>query len=140
MRPNRRTFTSAVLALCLVVASAAAVAQKTDQTATQFYMAYRAAFAKAKTIEELLPYMSKGTRAQIEKTPAAERPKMFEMVKMMNTYTDVKVVKEAKTADGVTLSAEAIDSDKSKATATIQILREDGAWKLGKESWTHTSS
>jgi hypothetical protein len=127
--------TSAFLsALCVVAIGLGAVAQ--EQTASQFYMAYRAAFAKAAKIDDLLSFMSKATRKQIESTPAAERPKMFEMVKAMNTFTGVKVVKEAKSADGVTLTLEATDSDKAKATGTVEIVREDGAWKVGRERWS----
>jgi hypothetical protein len=44
--------------------------------------------------------------------------------------------KEEKSATGATLSAEGIDSDKTKSTATIDVVREDGGWKLGKESWS----
>ena len=77
--------------------------------------------------------MSKGMRSQVEQTPAAERPMMFGMIKKMDNFTQVKVVKETKTADGVTLSVEAIDSGK-KATATVDIVKENGAWKLGKET------
>jgi hypothetical protein len=80
--------------------------------------------------------MSKERRAQIEKTPAGERAKMFEFIKEFDTYTQIKVVKEDKSATGATLSAEGIDSDKQKSTATIDVVRENGAWKLGKESWT----
>jgi hypothetical protein len=139
MTRRRTRSIAAVLALCLIV-PAGALAQKPGQTATQFYLAYRDAFAKASAVEQLFPYMSKATRAQVEKTPAAERPKMFELIKMLNEYTNVKVVKETRTPDGITLAVEAIDSDKNKSTATITIVTEDGSWKIGKESWSTTSS
>jgi hypothetical protein len=123
------------LAAALALVAPAAQAQ-TEQSATQFYMAYRAAFAKATKVDDLLPYMSKARRAEIEKTPAGERSKMFAFIKEFDTYTQIKVVKEAKSANGVTLSAEGIDGDKQKSTATIDVVREDGGWKLGKESWS----
>ncbi len=99
-------------------------------------MSYRTAFDKAKKIEELFPYMSKTMRAEVDATPAAERAKMFEMVKMMGALTNVKVVREAKTADGATLTVDALDSDKKKTTGKIDVVRENGAWKLGGESWS----
>ena len=125
----------ACLTIALALAASAAEAQG-EQSATQFYMAYRAAFAKATKVEDILPYMSKERRAQIEKTPAGERAKMFEFIKEFDTYTQIKVVKEDKSATGATLSAEGIDSDKTKSTATIDVVRENGAWRLGKESWS----
>ena len=106
-----------------------------DQTATQFYMAYRDAFQKAKKVEELFPYMGAEQRAQVEKTPAAERPKMFELIKSFNNFTNVKVTKETKSANGATLEVEGIGDDKKKATATVDVIREGGAWKIGRESW-----
>src|SRR5262245_56171580 len=57
------------------------------QTATQFYMAYRAAFDKAKSIDDVLPYMAEKNRKQVESTPKGERAKMFELIKMMGTLT-----------------------------------------------------
>jgi len=125
----------ACLTGALALATTAAEAQG-EQSATQFYTAYRAAFAKATKIDELLPYMSKARKAEIEKMPAGERAKTFAFIKELDTVTQIKVIKEAKTANGVTLSTEGIDGDKKKSTGTIDVIREDGAWKLGKESWS----
>ena len=124
---------------CLTAAVAlatTAVEAQTEQSATQFYMAYRAAFAKATKVDELMPFMAKARRAEIEKTPAGERSKMFAFIKELDTVSQIKVTKETKTANGVTLSAEGIDGDKKKSTGTIEVVREDGGWKLGKESWS----
>ena len=124
---------------CLTAAFAlatTAVQAQTEQSATQFYMAYRAAFAKATKVDELMPFMAKARRAEIEKTPAGERSKMFAFIKELDTVSQIKVTKETKTANGVTLSAEGIDGDKKKSTGTIDVVREDGGWKLGKESWS----
>lgn len=124
---------------CLTAAVAlatTAVQAQTEQSATQFYMAYRAAFAKATKVDELMPFMAKARRAEIEKTPAGERSKMFAFIKELDTVSQIKVIKETKSANGVTLSAEGIDGDKKKSTGTIEVVREDGGWKLGKESWS----
>jgi hypothetical protein len=124
--------------ICLAAAPARAQAPagNAKQTATQFYMAYRAAFDKAKRVEDILPYMAEKNRKQVESTPAGERTKMFEFIKMMGTLTGVKVIKEARTPDGgATLTVEGTDSDKKKATGTVEIVKEGDAWKLGGESW-----
>ena len=112
-------------------------AQTPKQTASEFYVAYRAAFQKAKAIEDLTPMMSKEMKAQVESTPAAERPKMFEFVKEMSkSMTNVKVVKETKTDAGVTLTVEAMEG-KDKMTGQITVVNEGGAWKMGRESWSN---
>jgi hypothetical protein len=126
-------------ALLVTLAGAAAMAAQPaagQQTATQFYLAYRTAFDKAKTLDEILPYMASKNRAQVEATPAADREKMFGMVKIMNTLTDVKVIKEARNPDGgATLTVEGVDADKNKSAGTVDIVKEGGAWKIGQESW-----
>ena len=81
--------------------------------------------------------MSKEMQAQVEATPKAERPKMFEFIKEMSTsMTGVKVVKETKMDDGAMLTVEAMDG-KEKMTGQIKIVKEGGAWKMGKESWSN---
>jgi hypothetical protein len=125
------------MALVLVCTASLAFAQKPAQTASQFYLKYRAALEKAKTVDDVLPYLAKENRGQIEKTPAADRAKMFELIKMMSNQTGVKVLKEERAADGsVTLAVEGVDADKKKNTGKVTIMKEGGEWKVGKESWS----
>lgn len=123
-----------VIAALLMLAFPAS-AQKAGQTATQFYTEYRAAWEKAKTMDPLMPYMSKESRAQYEATPKAQRQPMFEMMKSFGALSNVKVVKETKTATGYTLELTAVNSEKKPARGTAEIIMEDGALKLKKESW-----
>jgi hypothetical protein len=110
-------------------------AQKPGQTATQFYNEYRTAWVHSKSMDTLLPYISKESRAQYEKTPREERQPMFKMMKELGTMTGVKVVKETKTPDGYTLELTAIGPKKKPATGTAEIVIEGGAMKLKRESW-----
>ena len=125
-----------VASVVVVVLAGVAALGAQAQTASDFYTSYRAAFAKAKAIEQMFPLISKDMRAEIEKTPAAERPKMFEFVKEMSTsMKNVKVVKETKNDAGVMLTVEALDGT-SKMAGQVQIVKEGDAWKMGKESWS----
>jgi hypothetical protein len=126
-----------VAALTLVASAAlaaSAAAQTANQTATQTYVAYRAAFDKAKSIDEILPFMSAERRKQVESTPAGERAKMFEMVKAFGSMSQVKVGGETKTAEGVTLAVTGVGTDKEKMTCTVTMRREGNAWKVERES------
>lgn len=129
---RRRMVASSVLVVLVAMASLAA---GQEQTATQFYMTYRAAFDKAQAVEEILPYMSAERRKQVESMDAEMRKKMFGAIKAIGSYTGLKVVKETRTDNGATLAVEAVDSDKAKVSGTISIVREDGQWKLGRESF-----
>ena len=124
-----------VLTLGLVLSLAAPALANTEQatqSATEFYQAYRKAFAKAQKIEDILPMMAASQRAKMEKTPADERKMMFGMLKEMTAAQgDVKVLKETATKTGAELT---LETKGEKGTATI--IKEGGAWKLDKESWT----
>ena len=120
------------LALTFAV-PAMARAEQAPQSATEFYQAYRKAFAKAQKIEDLLPMMAASRRKQMEKTPADERNMMFGMLKEMTAEQgDVKVLKETATANGAELALQAKDGK-----GTVSLVKEGGAWKLDKESWTN---
>ncbi len=136
MISRRVMLTTLTIAAMMVSSALAEVTRQADQTATAFYLSYRDAFRKATKIDDILPYLAKSRRGMIDTTPAGERPKMFEVIKSLDRFTNVKVLKETKTATGATLSVEGLDSDKTKSTATIDLVREDGAWKIDKESWT----
>ena len=129
-----RKITTIFIAALLLLALPAA-AQKPGQTATQFYNEYRSAWAQSKSMDTLLPYISKESRAQYETTPAEQRQSMFQMMKEKGTMADVKVVRETKTADGYMLELTATGPEKQTATGTAQIVVEGGALKLKKESW-----
>src|SRR4029079_7807207 len=63
----------AVLVGALLAPSLAQPAVAQTQTASQFYMAYRAAFDKAKKVEDLIPFMAKKNVDQMNQTPAGAR-------------------------------------------------------------------
>lgn len=137
MSLSLRSILSVALALA-VVATTGVSAQPaaTYKTGTEFYLAYRAAFDKAKTVDEILPWMAKARRDQAAKTPAADRTQMFDMIKEMDDNTGIKVVKETATATGAELQVEATSGpSKSKATGVITLVKEGGAWRLDRESW-----
>jgi len=125
-----------LVASLLLVSLVAQPAPAQTETASQFYMRYRAAFDNAKKIEDLTPFLSKKSLDMVNATPAAERPKFFEMMKMMGSITDVKILKETKTADGAMLAVEAMDPDKKKTNGKVEVVKEGSDWKLGSENWS----
>jgi hypothetical protein len=132
-----RTVTGLCLAIATLfaVAPSAMLAGEAKGEGTKLYTEYRAVFAKAKAIEDILPYMAKERVAQVEATPKEERAKMFEMVKMMEVK-DVKVTKETKTEKGFTLDVTGTGGlGGGPSTGTITLVREDGKLKIEKESW-----
>ncbi len=133
---SKRTVVSFVLAAVVGLSASLAAQPAAYRTGAEAYLAYRTAFTKAKTIDELVPWMSKERAADIARTPAGERKEMFDMIKMMDDHTNIKVVKETPTAKGADLQVEAAsDGGKSKATGVITMAKEGAAWKVDRESW-----
>jgi hypothetical protein len=130
-----RTFIAVIVSALMLIALPAS-AQKAGQTATQFYTEYRDVWQKAKSIEPILPYLSKDSRAEIEATPKDKRQEMFGMMKLMGNMTDVKVAKETKQGDGYLLELTATSPDKKPMKGSAEIIMEGGAMKLKKETWT----
>jgi hypothetical protein len=118
-----------------------APAAPSPQTASQFYLEYRAAFDKAKKLDDILPFMTAQKRQQADAMPAIVRDLGLESMKATKTVTGVKVLKEEMTATGVTLTVGGVRPAQRKtgvvtiAKGTVTIVKEGGAWKIGTESW-----
>ncbi len=139
MSLSSRSLVSGVVVLSLAALAAPAFAQtptSTYKTAGDYYLAYRDAFMKSKTVDELAPWMSKARRDQIAKETPADRKEMFEMIKMFDDRTNIKVIKESATATGAELQVEGISAEtKSKGTGVITLVKEGTAWRVDRESW-----
>ncbi|HUU32671.1 MAG TPA: hypothetical protein VMW48_01345 [Vicinamibacterales bacterium] len=122
-----------VLAFCLPVSAQPAASYISGG---EFYLAYRAAFDLATSIDELLPWAAKARREQIAAAPAAERVEAFAMIKMFDDRINVTVLKETPSANGAELQVEGISAgSRGKASGVITLVKEDGAWKIDRESW-----
>ena len=128
----------ASLSIVMAMAASVTLAQTKggSETGAQFYMKYRAAFDKAKSFEDIAPFMSAKSNKDMGSKSADERKKMFGLVKMMSAVKDLKVLKEEKTTEGATLTVEGVDMMAQKTTGTIKLVRENGSWKLDSESWS----
>ena len=124
------------LAIMLALSATIVAQQPPQQSATQFYMAYKAAFRKAKTMKELFPYMAKEKLAELKDASAADLGKLWEMAKELYVFSGEKVVTETLTPTGATLNVEAVDPDKKKYRATVTLVKENNAWKLAEEDWS----
>ncbi len=123
-----------VVSLALV--SAPAPAQNATESASQFYLSYRATFDQAKTIDELVPLMSRKLQSQMQAIATADRASALEALRALATVSNIKVVSQTPTGEGVTLTVEGIDSAKMKSTGRVDLVKEGGAWKLDGENWT----
>ena len=133
MRANRIVTGSVLIVVAFLFAASTTTFAQTEKTPSQTYMEYHAALQKAKKIEDILPFMSAAKRKEAASMPADMKSGMIGMIQELGIQPGFKVVKEDKTATGATLMLEGVDKSKSKTSVTVTMVREAGAWKIGKE-------
>lgn len=103
------------------------------------YLKYRTALAAATKIDDLQPMLCKKANDEIKSTPAEMKPLMIGLMQDMTPKT-VQVVSETigESTASLTLASNTIANDsktKEKAQGKVIMVKEDGVWKIGKESW-----
>src|SRR5262245_53352979 len=121
----------AALAVVVSMTLVAVVAQAGE--GAKFYAEYSAALTKAKSVDEMLPYLSKMRAARMQKTPESEKTMMLGVIQSLQPKA-IKVLKESASGDGIVLEVAGTGEDGPK-TGTVTLVREDGKRKLDKESW-----
>jgi len=111
-----------------------------SETATEFYVRYRAAVAKATSVDEVLAFFSDDAANEFRSAPPDERVDLAGMKRMNGMVSGVMVTREAvSTGPGTSdalLSLEGIGNDQKKVTATAHLVKKEGAWKLAEpEQW-----
>jgi hypothetical protein len=105
-----------------------------SQSATEFFKAYRAAYAKAKSFQDVMPFYAKDVVDAVAQTPPDQNKTMWDEAKKSDPK-DVKVLKETVTATGATLELSGIGAEGQPLTGTAQLVKEGGAWKLLVAFW-----
>jgi hypothetical protein len=109
-----------------------------NETATQFYLRWRRTAVNAKSVDEITAFWTADALEQFSMMPDSARADTLAMVnRFYRTQTDVKVVKETATPTGAALSLEALDADKKPIVGSVDVVKENGAWKISNavERW-----
>jgi hypothetical protein len=123
--------------LVILVAGAAAVlaAGEPAKSPTQAYLDYHAAVLRARTLSEVLPYLSAAYRGMLESRPKKDHPVWLERLKESANVTDLKIVKETIAGDKCTLEGTATSARGNAVHGKVNLVKEGGAWKLDEEFW-----
>jgi hypothetical protein len=108
------------------------------ETAAQFYLRYRAAALTAMAMDDILSFWTADTVHQFNLEPESVRTQTLEMMKRLyGATTGVRVVTHTPTAAGETLALEGLDADHKPVVASVDIVKEGDAWKVGPavERW-----
>jgi Domain of unknown function (DUF4878) len=136
MRSNLRWAAAALAALCLAIPAAAADASKSPQAA-----AYQKSLKAIESgdFEAYKKSVTKAAREGIEKDMkemGMDSKKGMEMLKAM-APSDIKFPSVKVDGKKATLTATGKMMDEPQY-GTIELEEEDGAWKVGHQSWTNT--
>jgi len=132
MRSVRCVLVAVVFVLAAPIHSAAAVSGiQAAESATEFYLRWRHAVLNAKSGDDIALFFNAETKDEFSMASPADRADMLAMMKrLFGLETDVKVVKETATPGGATLSLEGVDSDKKPVVSSVDVVKENGAWKM----------
>jgi hypothetical protein len=135
-----RAWMAVSLLVILGTSIPAAIAERQSskpETASQYYLRFRTTALNAKSIDEITAFWSAALMHEFNLMPDADKPATLEMVKRIEAMTtDVKVVKETTTPAGATLTLEGIGPDKSPMVGSVDLVKENGAWKIAEqETW-----
>jgi hypothetical protein len=130
-----RSLVNSVLLACLVV-PVVAQSPQTRQTASEFYLGYRAVVARATSIDDLLSLWTLDQAQGYRASPPNERVSLDDIRKIYAMHTNVKVVKETASARSTTLDLQGQRADSKTTNGTVDVAMEGAAWKVaGLESW-----
>jgi len=124
-----------VAAICCA-STAAAQAPRSDAIATagEAYLAFSRAVAEATLLDQVLPYLSRDALAMLGGTPdPGEAAHVLTMLQALMP-SEITIVGSTQTNHGIELRLSG-GSMGSVATGVVLMVREDGAWKIGHESW-----
>ena len=133
MKTQTTVYLVLVLLLSLVCQAVA------EQSPTELYKTFRQAEAKSRDIRSLAPfYCAEKVKAMEEMSPADEQ-KYLQIWKMTNIHA-VRVTDEQIKGQKATLTAQGKMNSFSGAIVptwgTIELVKENGQWKLYKENWS----
>lgn len=128
--------------LMLSTAKAEEPITKTADSPKETYFKYRAALSAASKIDDVSSFLCKRVNEEIQKTPAPMKPMMFGLMKEI-TPKKVDVVSDVVNGDNATLTLTGKDellakvdpNAKEVSKGTVTLVKENGIWKIDKESW-----
>ena len=132
MRTLRRSISATVVLLAIVVAPCFADEAKTP---TQSYLDYHAALAQAKTLDEVLPYLSSIYRSMLESRPKEDRPTWLGNLKDGDAVKDLKITGETVDGEEAIVKATGTSAHGNAVHGKIVLVKQDGAWKIDSIAW-----
>jgi hypothetical protein len=124
-----------LLALALVICTAAPSLFAQGKTPLDAYKAYLDAASKATKADALFPHVSKEYKTLLQNAPKPEVEKMIKMHIAKDKLSDIAVKSQQVDAKKAVLELTAKTGDGRPAQGKVTMVKEDGAWKLDEDAW-----
>ena len=121
------------LGLSLSIASTAGWASAQSPEPLAFYLKYLEVLAKAKTLDDVLPYYTKELRDGLSKMPDEMKANYLKMNR--RGLKNLKVTKQQIGADQAVFELTALGADGQPASGKVTLAKEGAAWKLDDDAW-----
>ena len=119
--------------LALIVTIGKSETQTNASDPLEFYKGYLAVLAKAKSLDELLPYYTHELADGLRKMPAEMQANYIKM--NVRALTDLKVTKQQVDSSKAVFEMSAKTADGRETTGSATLVKEGGAWKVEDEGW-----
>jgi hypothetical protein len=96
---------------------------------------YRAVFAG--DVQKVRSFFAADRRKDFDAADPQKRAMLLDLMK--SNPAEIRIGTPAISGGTATLKVEGVNETATKSTATITMVQEGGAWKVGKESWSSTS-
>ncbi len=116
----------------------AVIAFAEDDETIKFYDSYVKTTKKAKSLDELKPYLSEKNLSQMGEITKEDEALFLELMKDMRESMKRKSITSKIEGNKAILTVEAIDTSDENATITgiITLVKENGQWKMDNEDFT----
>ncbi len=102
----------------------------------KFYESYVSALNQAKSIDDISDYLAAENLEERDDMSAEEEAFFLEFIKETRKSMKTKSIKSNIEGDKATINIEALDTaSNSPITGTVDLIKENGKWKIKKESF-----
>jgi hypothetical protein len=130
-----RSSVAAAALLCWILPAGLAAAQARGKGPAEAYLAAAAAVRRARGFDPILPYLSAQYRSDIEGQDVEGRKSFFGYFKDSLSQTELVILKETIDGDTAMLEVTGKDAAGRSILGEIQMVREDGGWRLDDYAW-----
>jgi hypothetical protein len=135
---KRTTMMVILSAALLALVATPALAQPAAKSPTQTYMDFVAAAGTAKSLADVLPFVSAEWRRNLEGLPKERQALFLESFKDVAGRQDLKITKETISGAKCELAGTAKNKQGWPLTGKVHLLKEGAAWKIDDHVWTTT--